>query len=66
MSNPIPKDLRDRFDQIEDAICRNRMERDAVFTQMRTAVQAQRPKKATTTAASLSGSAARTNGCGKP
>ena len=42
MSNehPIPKALRDRFDQIEDAICRNRMERDAVFTQMRTAVQA--------------------------
>ncbi|MBU0792036.1 MAG: hypothetical protein KKC55_16430 [Gammaproteobacteria bacterium] len=42
MSNehPIPKALRDRFDQIEEAICRNRMERDAVFTQMRTAVQA--------------------------
>jgi len=42
MSNehPIPKALRDRFDQIEDAICRNRMERGAVFTQMRTAVQA--------------------------
>lgn len=42
MSNehPIPKALRDRFDQIEDAICRNRMERDAVFTQMITAVQA--------------------------
>lgn len=38
--HPIPKALRDRFDQIEDAICRNRMERDAVFTQMRTAVQA--------------------------
>jgi hypothetical protein len=38
--HPIPKDLRDRFDQIEEAICRNRMERDAVFTQMRTAVQA--------------------------
>lgn len=38
--HPIPKALRDRFDQIEDAICRNRIERDAVFTQMRTAVQA--------------------------
>lgn len=40
MAHPIPQELRDRFDQIEDAICRNQMERDAVFTQMRTAVQA--------------------------
>ena len=40
MSHPIPKDMRDRFDQIERDIMGNKMERDAVFTQMRTAVQA--------------------------
>lgn len=42
MSNdhPIPKALRDRFDQIERDIMGNKMERSAVFTQMRTAVQA--------------------------
>lgn len=40
MTHPIPQELRDRFDQIEDDICRNKIERDAVFTQMRTAVQA--------------------------
>lgn len=39
MTHPIPQELRDRFDQIEDDICRNKMERDAVFTHMRTAVQ---------------------------
>lgn len=40
MTHPIPQGLRDRFDQIELAIMRNQMARDAVFTQMRTAVQA--------------------------
>lgn len=40
MSHPIPQALRDRFDQIERAIMGNTMARYAVFTQMRTAVQA--------------------------
>lgn len=40
MSHPIPQELRDRFDQIERDIMGNKMERGAVFTQMRTAVQA--------------------------
>jgi hypothetical protein len=39
MSHPIPQELRDRFDQIERDIMGNKMARDAVFTQMRTAVQ---------------------------
>lgn len=37
--HPIPQTLRDRFDQIERDIMGNKMERDAVFTQMRTAAQ---------------------------
>jgi hypothetical protein len=39
MSHPIPQVLRDRFDQLERDIMGNKIERDAVFTQMRTAVQ---------------------------
>lgn len=39
MSHPIPQSLRERFDQIERDIMGNQMARDAVFTQMRTAVQ---------------------------
>lgn len=39
MSNPIPKDLRERFDLIERDIMGDRMDRCAVFTEMRAVVK---------------------------